>query len=56
MVAFYQEQMAAEGWPETGDPFISARTAMLNYTMDGDNATVTITGADGAVSVIIMSE
>jgi len=56
VVAFYQDQMAAEGWTNTGDGLISAGTAMLNFTRDGDSAAVTITGADGTVSVIIMSE
>ncbi len=54
--AFYEEQMPAEGWSETGDSFVAAGTAMLNYTKDGETATVTITGGDGTVSVIIMSE
>lgn len=54
--AFYQEQMPAEGWSETDDSFITTGTAMLNYTQGDQTATVTITGEDGAVSVIIMSE
>ena len=54
--AFYEEQMPAEGWSETGDSFITSGTAMLNYAKDGRTATVTLTDTDGAVSVLIMSE
>ncbi|MCP4538049.1 MAG: hypothetical protein GY832_12975 [Chloroflexi bacterium] len=53
---FYEEQMSAEGWSETGDSFITSGTAMLNYTKDDQNASVTITDNDGTISVIIMSE
>jgi hypothetical protein len=56
VLAFYQEQMPAEGWSETDNSFITEGTAMLSYTQDGQNATVTLTGGDGAVSVVIMSE
>ncbi len=56
VVAFYQEQMPAEGWTDTGDSFVATGTTMLNYSKDDRNATVTLTGADGEVSVIIMSE
>lgn len=54
--AFYEEQMPAEGWSETGDSFITSDTAMLSYTKDGRTATVMLTSADGAVSVLITSE
>jgi hypothetical protein len=53
---FYQEQMQAQGWSDTGDSFITTGTAMLNYVKDDRKATVTLTGEDGTVSVIIMSE
>jgi hypothetical protein len=56
VLAFYQEQMPAEGWSDAGDSFISSDTAMLSFTKDDRSATVTLTDADGTVSVIIMSE
>jgi hypothetical protein len=56
VLAFYQEQMPAEGWSDTGNSFISESSAMLSFTKDGRAATVTLTDAGGTVSVIIMSE
>lgn len=56
VLAFYQEQMPANGWTDTGDSFINPGSAMLSYTKDDRTATVTLSGEDGAVSVIIMSE
>jgi len=54
--AFYQEQMPADGWSDTGESTISPGSAILNYTKDGRTATITLSGEDGAVSVLIMSE
>lgn len=56
VLAFYQEQMPANGWSDTGDTFTAPGSAMLSYTKDERTATVTLTGEDGAVSVMIMSE
>lgn len=56
VLAFYREQMAAEGWSEQDDSFIGDGTAILNYAKDGRTATVTLASDDGAVSVVIMSE
>lgn len=56
VLAFYQEQMPANGWSSTDDSFVSADTAMLGYTKEGRSATITLGTEDGAVSVLIMSE
>lgn len=56
VLAFYQEQMPANGWGETGDSFITSDSAMLSYTKEGRTVTITLTGEDGAVLVLIMSE
>ena len=56
VLAFYQEQMPANGWSGTDDSFVSSDTAMVGYTKDGRSATVTLSVEDGAVSVLIMSE
>jgi len=56
VLAFYQEQMPANGWSDEGDAFITSDTAMLSYAQEERTATVTLTGEDGAVSVVIMSE
>ena len=56
VLAFYQEQMEANGWSETGDSFVTQGTAMLNYTKDGHTATITLSSEDGKVSVLIMSD
>jgi hypothetical protein len=56
VLAFYQEQMPAEGWSDTGDSFITEGTAMLGYTKDGRSVNVTLTEADGKITVMIMSE
>jgi len=56
VLAFYQEQMPAEGWSDTGDSFITEGTAMLSYAKDGSSANVTLTETDGKVTVMIMSE
>lgn len=56
VLAFYQEQMPAEGWSDTGDSFTSPGTAMLSYAKDGRTATVMLTEEEGTVSVLIMSE
>jgi len=54
VLAFYREQMPADGWSDTGDSFTSPGSAMLSYTKEDRAATITLTGEDGAVSVIIM--
>ena len=56
VLAFYQEQMPADEWSDMGDSFISSDTAMLGYTKDGQNVTITLTDVDGTVSVMIMGE
>ena len=56
MLGFLLAYLSLQGAQQTDGSFITAGTAMLSYTKDGQTATVTITGADGAVSVIIMSE
>jgi hypothetical protein len=56
VLEFYQEQMPADGWSDTGNSFITSGSAMLNYTKDGRTATVTLADADGKTSIIIMSE
>lgn len=56
VLAFYQEQMPAEGWSDTGDSFITEGTAMLGYTKDERSVNVTLTEADGKITVMIMSE
>ena len=56
VLAFYKEQMPAEGWSDTGDSFVSSDTAMLGYTKEGRTANITLTTEDGVVSVLIMSE
>ncbi len=56
VIAFYQEQMPADGWKDTGDAFISENNAMLSYTKEGRLATVTLTSEDGKISVVVMSE
>jgi hypothetical protein len=54
--AFYEEQMTADGWSDSGDSFTSPGSAMLNYAKEGRTAMITLTSEDGAVSVLIMSE
>jgi len=54
--AFYQEQMAADGWSEAEDSFISSDTAMLSFTKEGRTATITLSSEGEGVSVLIMSE
>jgi hypothetical protein len=56
VLAFYQEQMPANGWSDTGDPFISSDNAMLGYSKEGRSVTITLAREDGTVSVLIMSE
>ena len=56
VLAFYQEQMPANGWSETGDSFTAPGNAMLSYTKGESTANITLSGEDGSVSVIIMSE
>jgi hypothetical protein len=56
VLSFYQEQMPANGWSDSGDSFISPGSAMLGYTKDGRTATVAITDSEGKISVMIMSE
>jgi hypothetical protein len=56
VLAFYQKQMPADGWDDTGDPFISPGNAMLSYAKEGRTATITLSGEDGSVSVLIMGE
>lgn len=56
VLAFYQEQMQANGWSDTGDTFIASDTAMLSYTKDERTVTIALNTEDGTVSVLIMSE
>ena len=56
VLAFYQEQMQANGWSDTGDTFIASDTAMLSYTKEERTVTIALTSEDGMVSVLIMSE
>ena len=56
VVAFYQEQMPANGWTESDDAFISEGTAMFTYAQGDSTVTLMITESDGTVSVLIMSE
>ena len=56
VVAFYQEQMPAQGWAAAGDATITADTAMLSYTKDGGTASIIISSSEGTVSVMITSE
>lgn len=55
VLAFYQEQMPANGWSDTGDSFSSPGSAILSYTQEGSTATVTLADEGGTVSVIIVS-
>jgi len=56
VLAFYKEQMPANGWSETGDSFTSEGTAMQSYTKEGVTVSLTLTEQDGKVSVLIMSQ
>jgi hypothetical protein len=56
VLSFYQEQMPANGWSDSGDSFVSSGSAMLSYTKDGRTATVALTDSEGTISVVIMSE
>ncbi len=56
VLAFYQEQMPANGWSDTGDSFTNPGNAMLSYAREGRTVTIMLTSQDGAVSVAIMSE
>jgi len=56
VLAFYKEQMPANGWSETGDSFTSEGTAMQSYTKEGVTVSLTLTEQDGKVSVLIMGQ
>ncbi|HET91774.1 MAG TPA: hypothetical protein ENN99_13710 [Chloroflexi bacterium] len=56
VLQFYQDRMAAEGWSEEGDAFITSGMAMLSYTKDGRTVSVTLSEEDGQVSVLVMGE
>ena len=55
-VAFYQAQMPADGWNDTGEGFSSPGNVMLSYDKEGRSVSVMISESDGAVSVMITSE
>jgi hypothetical protein len=54
--SFYEEQMPAAGWSDTGDSFVTSDSAMLSFTKDGRTATVTVGVSEGTVTVFIMAE
>lgn len=57
VLAFYQTEMEAAGWEDTGESFISEDMAMLTYVQGERKATVTLsTSEEGKVSVFIMNE
>ncbi len=56
VVAFYQEQMPANGWSDTGGGFSSPGNTMLNYGKEGRTANIIISESDGTVSVMITNE
>ena len=56
VLAFYKEQMPADGWSETGDSITSEGTAMQSYTKEGVTVSLTLTEQDGKVTVLIMGQ
>ncbi len=51
IVAFYQTELAAEGWTETEPPFSSAGTTLLQYEM-GDRLLVVTVAPEGTGSLV----
>ncbi len=57
VLTFYQTEMEAAGWEDTGESFISEDVAMLTYAQGERRATITLNiSEEGKVSVFIMSE
>ena len=54
--AFYEEQMPADGWSDTGEGFSSEGSAMMSYSKEGRAVSIMLTEEDGKVSVLIMSQ
>lgn len=55
VVAFYDTEMAALGYQADEEQIIFEETAILGYSQDGRNVSVTVTEDAGVVSVVITS-
>jgi hypothetical protein len=53
VVAFYQEQMTAGGWKQSGEPASKDGVATVEFTKDGQKASVTITTKGQTSDVMI---
>jgi hypothetical protein len=53
VVKFYRDEMAANGWEEKGDSFVSGGFATMAFTKVDREASVIISGDGGVVSIII---
>ncbi len=55
-VAFYQKEMSAAGWTAEGEPSIMDEFATLQFTREGQKASVTITRDNDKTQVMIAAE
>lgn len=53
VVKFYRDEMAANGWEETNDSFVSTGFATLTFKKTDREASAVISGDGGVVSIII---
>jgi hypothetical protein len=53
VAAFYQKEMAAGGWTQSGEPTSRAGVATVEFTKDGQKATITITTTGQLSEVMI---
>lgn len=54
VVNFYKDQMPAQGWTEAEGGISFGGTTVINYTKDNRTAVVTITEANGKVTVVVL--
>lgn len=55
VLQFYQEQMPAKGWSESGEQFVTEDSAWLTYTKDGSSVSVSLSvDESGNVAVMIV--
>lgn len=55
VVAFYQEQMPAQGWAEAEAPMIMEEAAILRYTRDGQTVSVMISVSEEGKTTVMVS-
>lgn len=56
VLKFYQEQMPAKGWSESGEQFITEDSAWLTYTKDKSSVSISLSVEEGGTVAVLILE